>query len=92
MNPFAVLEQRLEHDGVVRFSVRVRVGTPSTQVVNVLADGTLKIDVAAIAERGKANAELRRFLAEIFRVPQASVRIISGHGYRLKLIEVIRSA
>jgi len=68
--------------------VKVRPNAVATNVRDVLADETLKIDIAAPAERGKANVELIRFLATEFGVNRVNVRIISGAGERTKLIKI----
>lgn len=54
------------------------------------ADGeeTIKIRIKAAPEKGKANAELIKFLSKEFGVPQATISIISGKGERLKLIKI----
>lgn len=55
-----------------------------------MADGTLKIDIAAVPEYGKANAELIRFLAEEFKVPRSHVEVIKGNMARTKTVRVRR--
>ena len=45
---------------------------------------TLKVRLAAPPSEGAANEELRRFLAERFRLPQANVRLLSGGQSRRK--------
>jgi len=55
-----------------------------------LADGTLKLRVAAPPERGKANAAVIEFLAGHYRVPVSSVRIVSGHSASRKLVRIDR--
>lgn len=47
---------------------------------------SLKIRLAAPPVQGAANDELRRFLAERFRLPLADVQVLSGHGSRLKRV------
>ena len=44
----------------------------------------LKVRLAAPPSEGAANEELRRFLAERFRLPQANVRLLSGGQSRRK--------
>jgi hypothetical protein len=66
-------------------------GAPKTEVKGEMADGTLKIAVAAAPEKGKANQELIRFIAEEFGVPKAAVKIISGAAARIKLVKIIKA-
>jgi len=84
------LQRRLEADGSVTFDVRVRAGAPQTTVTRILADGTVKISVAAVAEDGKANQELIGFLAEQFDVPRTQITMLAGHTSRRKLMRIVR--
>ncbi len=52
----------------------------------------IKIRITAPPVDGRANAHLIRFLASVFAVPQASVRIVSGTRGRNKKIEITRPA
>ena len=71
-------------------TVRVKVIPRSarTEIAGEMADGTLKVKVAAPPEKGKANEALCAFLAAHYKVPRASVTIVSGHGSPLKLVRV----
>jgi uncharacterized protein (TIGR00251 family) len=72
-------------------TVRVKVTPRSTrsEVVGRMADGTLKVRIAAVPERGKANLELIGVLAEHFGVERSAVTIVSGHSAGLKLVRVV---
>ncbi len=82
------LRQTLQEDGSLTFSVKVRPQAQKTAFRKPLADGTLKIDLAAVPEDGEANSELVRFLAEEFRIPRSGIEILSGQSSRLKLIRI----
>ncbi|MDD4319230.1 MAG: DUF167 domain-containing protein [Candidatus Peribacteraceae bacterium] len=82
------LRATLAGDGHVEFSVRARPNAPRSAVKSVLSDGSVKIDVAAPAEEGKANAELRKFFAEEFEVPTSNVEILAGGGGRRKIVRI----
>jgi len=71
------------------FTVRVRPSASETRVTGFLDDGTIKIDLKAPAEDGKANSELVRFIAEKHGVPKEGVRILSGQTSRKKLVRII---
>lgn len=72
------------------FSLRVKVMARSsrTEVAGALADGTVKIKVAAAPDKGQANAELCAFLAREFGVSQNRVEVIAGRTSPLKVVRV----
>lgn len=76
--------------GTVTFIVRIHPGARKTEVTETLSDGTIKIDIAAVPEDGKANAELMNFLAEAFQVSAHQIAILSGVTARRKLIRITR--
>lgn len=53
-----------------------------------MADGRLRVRLAAPAHEGKANAELVRFLAAQLDVPRGAVALLTGAGARRKLVRV----
>ncbi len=59
-----------------------------TEMAGEMADGTLKIRIAAPPEKGKANDVLCAFLARHFAVAREAVTIVSGHAAALKLVRV----
>ncbi len=73
-------------EGVV-FRVRCRPSAPKTRLAGEHA-GSLKVDLAAPPERGKANAELVRFLAKTLGVDAAAIRISAGESGREKSIRL----
>lgn len=64
--------------------VKVIPRSAKTEIVGKMADGTLKIRIAAPPEKNKANDELIRFLAAHYGVDH--VKIISGHSSALKMV------
>jgi uncharacterized protein (TIGR00251 family) len=71
----------------VRIRVSVKPGA-STDEVTRLADGSLLVRVKARAREGEANDAVTRVVARHFRIPRTSIRIVSGHKSRSKLIEL----
>lgn len=69
-------------------TIRVRPHAKQSCVRETMDDGSLKIDIAAPADQGKANAELVRVLAEEFNVPVSHIEIISGQTSRKKIIRI----
>ena len=77
--------------GEVYLRIKVRPGAAKTAVRGSLdtEEGqTIKIDVAAPAEKGKANEELIRYLAGELSVKKDQIKIISGAGEKLKLVKI----
>lgn len=83
---FESLIKELAQNGSVRFYVRARPDASATKAVAVLDDESVKVDIAAPAEKGKANKELVRYLADEFEVSMGDVRIVSGESNRMKFI------
>ena len=82
---FAPLISELVTKGSVQFYVRARPGMPSTKAVEVMDDESIKIDIAAPAEGGKANTELIKYLE---KECGADVEIVSGRTSRHKLMRI----
>jgi uncharacterized protein (TIGR00251 family) len=53
-----------------------------------MADGSLKVKVAAVPEKGKANDELCEVLAKHFGVPKGGVEVISGQTSTRKRVRI----
>lgn len=68
--------------------VKVIPRSAHTEMAGAMADGMLKIRIAAPPERGKANAELVRFLAGYYGVAAGRVSIVSGHTAALKIVRL----
>jgi uncharacterized protein len=65
----------------------VQPGAKRSQVSGV-ADGRVRLRLAAPAREGRANAELIRFLAATLDVRRARVIIEAGEGSRRKVVRV----
>jgi uncharacterized protein (TIGR00251 family) len=50
--------------------------------------GAIKIKLRAPATEGKANAAVRRFLAEELKIPERSIVFERGHKSREKMIRI----
>lgn len=74
----------------IYFKVKVLPGTGKTEFLAKMSDGTIKIALRAVPEKGKANQELIRFLASELEVHKYQVKIVSGLAERTKLIKIIR--
>ncbi|PJA10389.1 hypothetical protein COX68_00505 [Candidatus Falkowbacteria bacterium CG_4_10_14_0_2_um_filter_41_15] len=86
-----MLEQiikQLNGTGKVRFKVKIIPKSQNNKVIGLLGDDTLKIKIAAIPEKNKANRELINFLSLVLEVPKNNITIISGEASPIKLIDV----
>jgi uncharacterized protein (TIGR00251 family) len=72
----------------VELRVKVVPKSSRNEIVGPMADGTLKVKIAAAPEKGKANAELCAFLAKHFGVPKSAVTIVTGETSTLKRVRV----
>ncbi|MEI6596659.1 MAG: DUF167 domain-containing protein [bacterium] len=85
---FVKFKKLYQENGEVYLRVKVRPGAAKTCVKEVMADETVKIDIAAPAVKGKANQELIKFLAKQLETVVGNIKIISGAGERIKLIKI----
>ncbi|PIP64954.1 hypothetical protein COU77_04095 [Candidatus Peregrinibacteria bacterium CG10_big_fil_rev_8_21_14_0_10_49_16] len=83
-----IFHQQLKDNGVVTFTVRVRPHASESRVTGFLDDGSVKIQLAAAAEGGKANREVTRFLAKEFDVPFGNIEMLSGKTNRVKVVRI----
>lgn len=84
-------KSRRLHDGRRGAALAIRV-TPRgrrDEVVEVLADQTVKIRLTAPPVEGKANEALIEFLAKVLQVPTSRIEIIAGEASRDKLVTIL---
>lgn len=74
--------------GDVMLTLHVQPGANHSTFAGKYGDA-LKLKLAAPAVDGKANAELVRFLADAFGVPQRNVEIVRGETSRSKVVRVM---
>ncbi len=82
------IKGRLREDKTVLLRVKVIPRSNRTCFAGEMEDGSLKFKLAAVPEKGKANAELTAWLAEYFEVAKANVTIVSGESSPRKLVRV----
>jgi uncharacterized protein len=72
-------------------TLHVQPGAKRTEVAGTHGEGTqtrLKVRLAAPPVDGKANAELLRFLADVFGVSLRSVTLLRGESSRAKVVRI----
>jgi uncharacterized protein (TIGR00251 family) len=72
---------------MARITVKAHPRAKRTAITGRLGEA-YKLDLAAPPADGKANDECIRFFAELAGVPRSRVRIVSGAGARMKVVEV----
>lgn len=82
------LRLRLSREGRLVLQLRIIPKAPQTGWGGRLDDGSLKVRVAAVPEKGKANTELIRFLAREFGVPASAVEIVTGAASARKQVRL----
>jgi uncharacterized protein (TIGR00251 family) len=76
-----------EEPGAIVLSLHVQPGAKRTGIAG-LHDNALRIRLAAPPVDGKANAKLRRFLADAFGVPLRNVTLVRGETSRQKMVRI----
>ncbi|TMG83104.1 MAG: YggU family protein [Betaproteobacteria bacterium] len=79
--------RRVGADGSVTLTIHAQPGAKKTEVAGVHGDA-LKIRVASPPDEGRANEELRRFLADAFGVPRRNVTLVRGDTGRRKTVRI----
>ncbi|MDQ4019961.1 MAG: DUF167 domain-containing protein [Actinomycetota bacterium] len=73
---------------MTRFSIVVPPGGAQSELVGRHGN-VRKVQVAAVAERGRANAELDWVLAALLSVARDDVRIVADRSARRKVVDVV---
>ena len=76
-----------EHEGGVTFAVRLHPRAKKNAITGEHGDA-LKIALTAPPVEGRANNALIAFLAELLKVPRASVSIAAGQSSRNKVVRI----
>lgn len=71
----------------MKIQIKVTANARADEVVKV--DNAYNVRVKAPAKESKANKAVIKALAEFFKVPQSSIRIVSGLNGKNKIVEII---
>ena len=72
-------------------NIKVIPGASRSEIADENGD-KLRIRIAAVPEHGKANEELRSFLAKNLGIPKKDIVIASGEKSRIKILRLPASA
>ncbi|MCK4539612.1 DUF167 domain-containing protein [Candidatus Parcubacteria bacterium] len=81
---------KLNKNSELYLRLKINPGSAKSKIKDVMADETIKINIAAKPEKGKANKELIKLLSKQFGADKNNIKIISGAGDRLKLVKIIK--
>lgn len=73
--------------GGTRLRIRATPGARREAILGV-HDGSLRVAVRAVAEKGRANDALTRFIAKTLAVPPSDVAVVAGRASREKSVIV----
>ena len=68
--------------------IKVLPGKNESKVIQMLENGTIKIQLNAVPRDGKANRELIRFLSKKLNIVSEKIKIIKGISSRNKLVKI----
>lgn len=72
----------------ITLTVKVIPKSARNEIAGMLADGTLKVKIAAPPEKGQANEMLRAFLAEQCKLPKRRIVIVAGRASSRKIVRL----
>lgn len=72
----------------MHLQIKVIPRAKKTEFVTTMSDGTLKIRLKAVPEKGRANEELIHFLADALHLRPEEIEIISGFTDARKLLRI----
>lgn len=70
-------------------AIRVTPRAKRNEIVEILADDTIKIRLTAPPVEGKANKALIEFLADVIGVSKSRIEIVAGAAGRDKLVSIV---
>lgn len=85
----AELQAALQRDRRLSLTLKVIPKSARNEIVGFLEDGTMKLKIHAVPEKGKANAEICEFLAKVFGVGKRNVEVVRGETSAHKQVVIL---
>lgn len=85
----AELQAALQRDRRLSLTLKVIPKSARNEIVGFLEDGTMKLKIHAVPEKGKANAEVCEFLAMVFGVGKRNVEVVRGETSAHKQVVIL---
>ncbi len=73
----------------MKYTIKIIPKSSQTEIIEQ-KDNFLKIKLKAIPEKGKANAELIKFLAKHFKTAKSNIKIIKGETGKNKIVAITK--
>lgn len=71
----------------MKIFIKAKPGSRNVKVEKI-SDNIFAVWVKEPAEKGKANSAILKVLSKYFKIPLSSIRIVSGHASKIKIIEI----
>lgn len=81
--------EQLNRNQELYLAVKINSSAPRNEIKEVMEDGTVKINIFAPPEKGKANKELIKFLARELGMSKNNVIITKGNRSEYKSIRIV---
>lgn len=81
-------KKKLRQGHKITLKIRVVPKSGKHEIVELMADGAVKIKLKSAPDKSKANKELIELLSDFFEVKYQHIMIISGEKSRVKLVEI----
>ncbi len=80
-------KDELKENKTIYLQIKVKAASAKNEFVELLNDteNTIKIRIKAIADKGKANTEIMKFIGKFFN---GTCEIISGQTHSVKLLKI----
>ena len=85
----AELQSALQRDKCLTLNLKVIPKSSKNEIIGFLEDGTMKVKIHAVPEKGKANLEICEFLAQLFGVGKRNVEVVRGETSAHKQIRIL---
>lgn len=87
-NMIDAYKKKLAANNKIILKLKIISKANKTEFVSKMEDNTIKLAVASVPEKGKANSEIISFLSKEFNVGKQDIKIISGKTSTVKLIQI----
>ena len=85
----AELQSALQRDKCLTLNLKVIPKSSKNEIIGFLEDGTMKLKIHAVPEKGKANLEICEFLAQVFGVGKRNVAVVRGETSAHKQVRIL---